>query len=100
MSEKSKFTCEACDFKTNNKKDYNRHLKCKKHLRGGLKKVPPLWWGFCSICNKGFKHRSSLSRHEKNCKSKEELKEEKTEVQKEFEKIKESMEKIEKLLYG
>ncbi|RZD41964.1 MAG: hypothetical protein CXT73_04015 [Methanobacteriota archaeon] len=98
MSEESKFTCEACDYKTDNKKDYNRHLKCKKHLRGGLKKVPPHCplGGFCSICNKGFKHRSSLSRHEKKCKSKEE---EKTEIQKEFEKIKESMKKIEKLLY-
>ncbi len=38
MSEESKFTCEACDYKTCSKKDYNRHLKCGKHLRGGLKK--------------------------------------------------------------
>ena len=98
MSEKSKFTCEACDFKTNNKKDYNRHLKCKKHLRGGLKKVPPTY--DCSMCNKTYKHYSSFFRHKKNCKSKDEDKEEKTELQKEFEKIKESIEKIEKLLYG
>ena len=33
---KVEYYCEKCDFLTSNKKDYNRHLKTKKHL--GIKK--------------------------------------------------------------
>ena len=30
---KVEYYCEKCDFLTSNKKDYNRHLKTKKHNR-------------------------------------------------------------------
>ena len=31
---KVEYYCEKCDFLTSNKKDFNRHLKTKKHNRG------------------------------------------------------------------
>lgn len=56
--------CDKCEFKTHRKTDWNKHLKTQKHiLRSG---------GTCANCilcpcNKIFKHRQSLARHQKTC---------------------------------
>ena len=81
------YKCEKCKFVTENKKDYQKHLKTKKHLRnvGELdtnviypkctQNVP-----FdtisedvfeCDFCNATFKHKSGKYRHQNiNCKAK------------------------------
>lgn len=61
------YSCNFCDYNSNNKKDFNRHNDTEKHnankmLTNANKKTPHL----CS-CGKSYKHRSSLTRHKKSC---------------------------------
>jgi len=58
------FYCKTCDYITSHKKDFNRHLKSKKHLRGGTKRGISL---SCQYCGKNYKQHSSLSRHKLKC---------------------------------
>jgi uncharacterized C2H2 Zn-finger protein len=80
------YECEKCGFKTENKKDYQKHLKTKKHLKNvgeldndeNLSYTPNI--PFCAIsedmfecdfCNATFKHKSGKYRHQnQNCKVK------------------------------
>jgi hypothetical protein len=62
-----KYTCEKCDFKSNNKTNYTKHLQTKKHngytwLHDGYKKV-----SYNCKCGKSYKHRQGLCRHKKTC---------------------------------
>ena len=68
-----KFNCEKCKIDTNNKKDYNKHLLTRKHIKLGnqkpigdnsLEKSPLLE---CSKCNKTYESRSGLWKHQKTC---------------------------------
>ena len=61
--EKTTYHCLQCNFKTNNAKDWKRHLSTQKHAKV-LKKTENF---FCVKCNKGYKFKSGLSRHTKNC---------------------------------
>ena len=64
-----KFICEKCDFKSNKKNDYNRHLLTAKHLKITMDN------NFTHInnkkykceCSKEFKYGSGLSKHKKTC---------------------------------
>ena len=64
-----KFICEKCDFKSNKKNDYNRHLLTAKHLKITMDN------NFTHInnkkykceCSKEFKYSSGLSKHKKSC---------------------------------
>jgi hypothetical protein len=61
------FECVKCNFQTSNKKDYNRHLLTRKHnmeADGSIKKPQSY---FCTFCNKEYRSRGSLWKHEKNC---------------------------------
>ena len=58
------FYCKTCDYITSHKKDFNRHLKSKKHLRGGTKRGISL---SCQYCGKNYKQHSSLSRNKLKC---------------------------------
>ena len=61
------FECIKCNFKTSNKKDYNRHLLTRKHnmeANGSIKK-PQTY--LCSFCNKEYRSRGSLWKHENHC---------------------------------
>ncbi len=68
MSQKPQvvYNCQNCLYITDNKKDYNRHLETRKHQQndGNIvasdKKT-------CSKCEKTFKYRTSIYRHNKIC---------------------------------
>ena len=69
------YFCEKCNTKTNNKKDFDKHLLTAKHKK--LTNVNDMLTDFhknmpncifiCKNCNTNFKHSSSLSRHKKKC---------------------------------
>ena len=61
--DKTTYQCKSCYFKTNNLKDWKRHLSTQKHAKS-LKKTENF---FCNKCNKGYKFKSGLSRHLKTC---------------------------------
>ena len=70
-----KFTCDYCDFKTNNKKDFNRHNMTAKHINrckilsmaNENTHTPSIVYK-CKNCDKIYKHQSSLCKHNKICK--------------------------------
>ena len=53
------YKCNKCNYSTNKKYAWNRHLLTKKHLREANY--------ICEICGKSYKYMSGLSRHEKIC---------------------------------
>jgi hypothetical protein len=69
-SQQKKYTCNACNYETNNKKDFNKHTLTKKHKIniGEIKKIPKKY--FCEICNTIFKSKTTLWRHKKHCEKK------------------------------
>ena len=73
------FSCVFCDIKTNNKKDYKKHLLTSKHLKTqfGNKmetKCPKFPQNIennnfiCEFCEKNYKSRTGLWKHKKICK--------------------------------
>ena len=69
------FNCKSCNYETDNKYNYDRHLKTKRHLKilnFGPSVVHQLSINCpsiydCKICNKSFSTQSSLSKHHKKC---------------------------------
>ena len=64
-----KFSCLHCNFVTNNKKDYKRHLQTIKHNVKLNETKFTLTKNICNKCNKIFKSRTTLWRHKKSCKN-------------------------------
>ena len=65
---KVEYYCEKCDFLSSNKKDYNRHLKTKKHVWCGKKTPKTAFVEFeCVYCDKKYKTKSGLRKHQKKC---------------------------------
>ena len=69
------FNCEVCNYETNIKHNYDRHLKSKRHLNfinfspsivHQLSISSPSIYD-CQSCNKTFSSQSSLSKHHKTC---------------------------------
>ena len=60
-TEEYKYECINCNFKTRDKKDYNRHLKTKKHTKHIIDLILE-----CS-CGKIYKYKKSLTRHQQSC---------------------------------
>lgn len=65
------YNCEPCNFTTDNKTDYERHLTRKKHI---LKTMPvdpePSYISntyTCLSCHKSFKCRTSIYKHKNIC---------------------------------
>ncbi len=82
MEEKNdpRFFCEKCDYKTNKKSSWNKHLLTPKHNRTHIK-IPETKIIECEICHKEFKSRSGLWRHKKKCSFENESKEEEVNVE-------------------
>jgi len=73
---KYNYTCEICMFNCNKKQGYDRHLLTTKHKRltGTYEKN---YFEFnCEFCDKSYKHRQSLYKHQKTCKTFQKAKEE------------------------
>ena len=67
------FNCEICQYKTSKKTDYDRHILTKKHVskmypKMETKKTTEF---LCSHCNKIYKNRTGLWKHNKKCNFKE-----------------------------
>ena len=69
----SRYVCENCDLKTNNKKDYERHLLTPKHIKltesynSGTDESCKNQEFICLECNKIYKSRVGLWKHKKIC---------------------------------
>ena len=66
-----KFVCNICDFKSSNKKDYNKHILTKKHskLINNIDDKTIISKPFCcNICSKLYNSRTGLWKHKKICK--------------------------------
>jgi len=70
------YTCEICDFKSVNLKDYKRHCDTQKHRRQEMdnkkpQKTPknPKTTFTCNYCQRCYKYRSGLSKHLSKCKN-------------------------------
>lgn len=66
------YTCKICDYITSNKKDFKKHNLTRKHKNKAKNpqndnKKSPFVEFICENCGKKYKHRSGLSRHQKNC---------------------------------
>jgi hypothetical protein len=73
-NKKYKYECENCYYFTSNIKDYNKHLKTKKHKltidKSSIEKSPLTVIKYeCKKCNKIYKDNSGLWRHNKICKT-------------------------------
>lgn len=55
------FNCILCDYKTDNKANYNKHLNTQKHKDNTLK---------CQFCKKNFNKSEYVKKHEELCKKK------------------------------
>uniref|UniRef100_A0A6C0KGZ4 C2H2-type domain-containing protein n=1 Tax=viral metagenome TaxID=1070528 RepID=A0A6C0KGZ4_9ZZZZ len=74
---KTEYYCEICEYKTRNKKDYNKHILTSKHQKHVLltqqrisltntkqdTKLP----NTCDLCNKCYGSRVGLWYHKKKC---------------------------------
>ena len=60
------YNCNACDFNSSNKKDYNRHMLTAKHLRiiNNTNFTPG---EYQCVCGKKYVDNSGLWRHKKKC---------------------------------
>lgn len=66
------FECKICDYSTSNKYDYNKHILTLKHkmVQNGTRMGTHLSQEhICFICNKKYKFRTGLARHNRNCHS-------------------------------
>ena len=63
------YVCEICDYFTSNRKDFNKHIKTKKHIYNINKKnIKSDITIFECICGKKYNYRGSIFNHKKNCK--------------------------------
>jgi hypothetical protein len=63
------YSCENCDFKCCNKKDFKRHLATDKHkmMTNDDTRMPENPKAYICECGKSYKYRQGLSVHKKKC---------------------------------
>jgi hypothetical protein len=82
-----RYTCEMCDYKCCNKTNYDKHLSTRKHLMANnnaknqdnsanntnnfIEQDKRAY--VCQKCNKEYVHQSSLCKHKKTCKPRENI---------------------------
>ena len=67
-----KYFCEHCNYNTSRNSQYTRHLTTRKHIIATTSNIlvpKNSTHSKCDICNKVYKDRSGLWRHEKKCAS-------------------------------
>lgn len=64
--EKNTYTCEKCQYSTNNKYDYNKHFLTKKHIKNMTENNQVYYC--CEKCNKKYKTHSGMWKHTSRCK--------------------------------
>ena len=75
-----KYSCKRCNFNTNNKSNYERHILTAKHINY-LKSNKCIETKFnCMHCKRMFKSRSGLWKHQNICSKKSSEKSENSEV--------------------
>jgi hypothetical protein len=69
-----KYECKVCDFSTDHKSMYNRHIHTQKHKNlieqektNTIIDHPTTNQYVCDTCNKSYKYQSGLSRHKQKC---------------------------------
>ena len=67
------YSCENCDFKCCNKKDFKRHLATEKHkmMTNDDTENPKNPRAYICECGKSYKYRQGLSVHRKKCATKQ-----------------------------
>lgn len=78
----SKYFCSCCDYYTNKKSSYDKHLDTRKHLEATNGKVALIDIHKCDICDKVYKSRVGLWKHKKSCVKDDTLEENKEEEEK------------------
>lgn len=90
-----KYKCEKCDYITENKSNYNRHMKSNNHIQKetDIKTINIVAHNapvsslnkfcICEYCNKTFSKQSNLTRHENIC-CKKVMKEREIELENKF----------------
>lgn len=62
------YLCNICNYKTNDRSNYHKHLKSQKHIKTSEKSTNTFGDSIrCEICNIVFTRRSSLIRHISKC---------------------------------
>jgi hypothetical protein len=63
-----KFNCELCEYITDNKKDFNKHILTPKHIRhiSATNSHDTIIFK-CENCDKNYKDRTGLWKHKKKC---------------------------------
>jgi hypothetical protein len=71
VAESSTFFCEKCEYITNKKCNYEKHMLTSKHLKSTKinQKVAKSSAEFyrCEVCDREYKDKSGLWRHKKKC---------------------------------
>ena len=65
-----RYQCDSCSYWTNETRDYNKHLKTKKHHKLTNKYTAIKYYderNFKCKCGRSYKHRESLYNHKKTC---------------------------------
>ena len=63
------YYCEFCEYKTDNKSNWNKHILTRKHkFKQNEQNLNNVQLTLCKYCDKHFKSRSGLWYHEKKCK--------------------------------
>ena len=60
------FKCEKCNYLTNQKVNYEKHLKTEKHTMGKQKTRSDKKENKCNICNHTFSSQHTLKEHNLN----------------------------------
>jgi hypothetical protein len=68
---KRKFVCDTCDFQCSYESDFKRHSNSKKHNKRANQTLQDPKTFTCE-CGKQYKHASTLSKHRKSCKGRQE----------------------------